>query len=203
MGYNGEIVVVKSQASPRDLGPFIDTETHHVSHDWPLQHGWRAIHVMPYAEPCEYDNDWLAEVSARTGAPVLACWVFESDLAHIRGLSSAGTWECWLNLPSAASLLVEQGLDEVVETLLEEGDDAFDRYRSEHYELEAARLTHAIPSAAQKAAAWARQAGYTVAAEPIEELLRAPRELQVQWGFLKLLYRLGLTTTDFIPDDGD
>lgn len=204
MGFNGEIIVVRSQAAPRSLGPFIDTQGHEVRTDRPLRDAWRALHVRPFAEPYEYDDDWLAEVSANTGAPVLACWVFESDLAHIRGLSSAGVWDCWLNLPYAASMLVEDELEQVAPGLLEEGDpDALDRYRSEHFEEESARLTREIPLAAQKAAAWAEQAGYSVPAEPIEELLRAPRELSIQWGFFKLLYRLGLTDTDFDPKAGD
>lgn len=108
----------------------------------------------------EYDDDWLAEVSATTGAPVLACWVFESDVAHIRGLSRTGKWDCWLNLSYAAGMLVEQSLEEVASALLDEGEpDALDRYRSEHFEEESARLTREISLVAQKAAAWAEQAG--------------------------------------------
>jgi hypothetical protein len=204
MGFNGEIIVVRSQANPQDLGRFIGTEDHQVRGDWPLSSGWRAIHVRPWAEPFEYDAEWLAEVSATSGAPVLACWVFESDVAHIRGLSSVGTWDCWLNLPYAASMLADQALDEVAPALSDEGGpDVFDRYRSERLAEESARLTREIPLAAQQAAAWAAQAGYTVRAEPIEELLRAPREQFVQWGFFKLLYRLGLTDTDFDPEAED
>lgn len=203
MGFNGEIIVVRSEVTPRALGPFIDTESHPVRGDWPLRNGWRAIHVRPFAEPYEYDGAWLAGLSATTGAPVLACRVFESDLAHIRGLSSAGDWDCWLNLPYAAGMLVEQGLEEVAPALLEGEPDALERYRAQRFEEESVRLTREIPLAAQKAAGWAEQAGYAVPAEPVEELLKAPRELFIQWGFFKLLYRLGLTDTDFDPEADD
>jgi hypothetical protein len=205
MGFNGEIVVFRSQADPKELGRFIGTEHHVIRSVWPLNGDWRAIYIRPYAEPYEYDDEWLAELSATTDAPVLACWVFESDVAHIRGLSSAGAWDCWLNLRYAASMLVEQGLDDDGPDLMEQDDpaDAFDRYRSKHFEEESARLTREIPLAARKAAAWAEQAGYAVPAEPIEALLRAPRELFIQWGFFKLLYRLGLTDTDFDPNAED
>ena len=169
-----------------------------------MRHGWRAIHVRPFAEPYEYDDDWLAEVSVTTGAPVLACWVFESDVAHIRGLSTAGRWECWLNVSYAASMLVERELEEAAPALLDEGGpDALGLYRSKHIEEESARLMREIPLAARKAVAWAEQAGYTVPVEPVEELLRAPVEVFIQWGFFKLLYRLGLTDTDFDPETGD
>ncbi len=203
MGFNGEIIVVRSQANPEDLGRFIGTVGHDVRGDWPLSGGWRAIHVRPWVEPYTYDYEWLAEVSATSGAPVLACWVFESDVAHIRGLTSVGTWDCWLNLPYAASMLAEQALDGAAALNDEGGPDVSDHYRSQRLAEESARLTREIPLAAQKAVAWAEQAGYAVRAEPIEELLRAPRELFIQWGFFKLLYRLGLTDTDFDPDAED
>jgi hypothetical protein len=170
MGFNGEVIVVRSQASPEDLGRFIGTVGHDVRFDWALSGGWRAIHVRAWAEPYSYDHEWLAEVSATSGAPVLACWVFESDVAHIRGLSGAGIWDCWLNLPYAASMLAEQALDEAAPALNGEGDpDVSDHYRLERAAEELARLTREIPLAAQQAAAWAAHAGYTVHAEPIEE----------------------------------
>ena len=204
MGFNGEVIVVRSQASPEDLGRFIGTVGHDVRFDWALSGGWRAIHVRAWAEPYSYDHEWLAEVSATSGAPVLACWVFESDVAHIRGLSSAGAWDCWLNLPYAAGMLAEQAVDEAAPALNDEGaPDVSGHHHAERLAEESARLTREIPLAARRAAAWAAQAGYPVRAEPIEELLRAPRELFIQWGFFKLLYRLGLTDTEFDPDAED
>jgi hypothetical protein len=96
---------------------------------------------------------------------------------------------------------VEQGLEEVRSRSARRGEPgALERYRLERFEEESARLTREIPLIAQKAAVWAEQAGYSVPAAPVEELLKAPCDLFIQWGFFKLLYRLGLTDTDFDPE---
>jgi hypothetical protein len=43
----------------------------------------------------------VAELSQTAAGPVLACLVFESDTAHIRGISEAGHWEALLNAEHA------------------------------------------------------------------------------------------------------
>lgn len=202
MGFNGEIIVVRSDAEPEKLGRFIGTEGHEIHGDWPLIDGWRAIHVRPYAEPYKYDDEWLAELSANTGAPVLACWVFESDVAHIRGLSGAGAWTAWLNVPYAAYMIVQEALREIDTELFEAGgQEAIDGYLAQHCPEAQAHLESEISLVSRQAAEWAAQAGHSVPAEPVEELLNAAPEVFVQWGFFKLLYRLGLMETDFDPDD--
>lgn len=200
MGFNGEVVVFRSAAEPRDIAPLVGTETHELLDVWPLKDGWRAMHIRPYAQPYKYDAEWLAATAENTGAPVLACWVFESDVAHIRGLShGAGAWEAWLNIPYGAEMMTR---DTVIEEWLELPQPEADRLWTRTVEAAAERMAAGIPSAAMRAAEWAGQAGYAVPAGPIEELLAGPTELFVEVGFFKLLVRLGLAEADFDPGDG-
>lgn len=201
MGFNGEIVVVQGGARPADRGAFIGVKDGEFLAEWPLKDGWRAIHVEP-SEDDKYDDYWLAEALEVTGAPVLACWVSGGDVAHIRGLSGAGDWDTWLNLPRAATMIVDELLEDVAEDLAEEGGQAaVDRFRSVQRREMLNRLEYELPLAARKAAEWAAAAGYRVPAGPVEDLLSARRETSVQWGFFQLLYRLGLRETDFEPED--
>jgi hypothetical protein len=203
MGFNGEIVVVQGGPRPADRGAFIGVQEDEFVAEWPLRDGWRAIHVEPSEASGDdkYDDYWLAETSELTGAPVLACWVSGGEVAHIRGVSGAGDWDTWLNLPQAARMIVDELLEDVADDLAEDGGQAaVDRFRAVQGREMLTRLEYELPLAARKAAEWAAEAGYRVAAGPIEELLSARREALVQWGFFKLLYRLGLRETDYVPE---
>lgn len=148
----------------------------------------------------KFDDYWLAEAAELTGAPVLACWVSAGEVAHIRGVSKAGEWDTWLNLPHAATMIVDELLDDVADDLYEEGgQEAVARFRAVQRREMLNRLEYELPLAARKAAEWAAEAGYRVPAGPIEELLSARREDFVQRGFFDLLYRLGLRETDDDP----
>lgn len=194
MAFNGEIVVVRGSVG--------GTEEHELVAEWPLKDGWRALHLDP-GDDDKYDDEWLAETSAATGAPVLACWVLDGDVAHIRGVSGAGDWDAWLNPPSAARMIAQDVFDDVIADLAEEEDglEAVDRLLATQSKEMLARLESEIPLAARKAAEWAAQAGYRVPADPIEDLLSARLEAVAHWGFFRLLYRLGLRETDLDPAD--
>ena len=91
MGFNGEVLVGRGAGFVGALNQFWNWDEE-VSSDWPLRDGWRAVHVRTPAF-----GDELAEFAEVVGEPVLACWVLESDMGHIRGISAAGQWEAWLN----------------------------------------------------------------------------------------------------------
>jgi hypothetical protein len=200
MRFNGEIIVVRCGRSS-DCASFIGIREHELGTEWPLRHSWQAIAVSPQDEPYKYDRAWIAEIATITGAPVLACWVSEDRVAHIRGLSDAGGWDAWLNPRYAAFLAVQEILEEIGGELYEEGGRAaIDRYLAERCPEVFARLEAAIPEASRRAAEWAAQAGFEVPVGPIEDLLSAPRESFVQQGFFELLDRLGLRDGDLVPD---
>jgi hypothetical protein len=201
MGFTGEIVVVQGGTRPADRGAFLGVRDDEFVAEQPLRDGWRAIHVVPADEQDKYDDYWLAEVFELTGAPVLACWVFDSEVAHVRGVSKAGEWDTWLNPPYAATMIVRELLEDVGEDLFEDGgQEAVDRFRTIQTREMLNRLEDEIPLAARKAAEWAAEAGYRVAAGPVEDLLSARPEAVVEWGVFKLLFRLGLRESDFVPE---
>ena len=97
MGFNGDVVVFRSSAELSELAPHVGGDEHPVYLTWPYSDGWQAVHVRHFEQPYEFDERWIADLMDRTGAPVLVCNVFESDVAHVRGASSAGTWRAgWI-----------------------------------------------------------------------------------------------------------
>ena len=84
MGFNGEVLVGRGKDFISALNQFWNWDEE-VSADWSLRDGWRAVHVQTPAF-----GDELTEFAEVVGGPVLACWVFESDMGRIRGISAAG-----------------------------------------------------------------------------------------------------------------
>ncbi|MYW02581.1 hypothetical protein [Streptomyces sp. SID3343] len=182
MSFNGDIVVLRGETSLVDLAPDVGGETHPVYSEWRYAHGWCAVHVRHFAAPRGYDRAWLTALAAATGSPVLVCSVFESDVAHVQGLSGADYWEGWLDPGTAASRLAGDRL------VRAHGRGDWARYRDQA----AAWLEQDRPRVAQAAVRWAAAAGHTVPAGPIAELLGLRRDPFVEDLFFHLLTRLGL-----------
>ena len=187
MGYNGEVLVGRGDAFEAAVRAMWDWD-YDVRSFWPLRDGWHAAHVRDPAE-----DEELEEFARAVGGPVLACWVFESDMGHIRGVGPGGTWEAWLNADYAAHLRA----GEVVGDEMAEGTDPFgspaDQARlallTEEYTAE---LLAERPAAVRSAVAWAGDAGLRADAERIGEILADPWRPQAQRGFFTLLTELGL-----------
>ncbi|MGW1995543.1 hypothetical protein [Embleya sp. NPDC001921] len=182
MGFNGDIVVLRAQTPLTDLAPFVGGNGHPVYGEWSYLDGWRAVHVRHFEDPYAFQGPWLTDLAARTGSPVLVCGVFESDVAHVQGLSGTHFWEGWLDPGTAASRLAQDRWERAG------GRGDFARYRDEA----AAWLEEDRPRVAEAAVRWAAAAGYEVRPEPVLELLALKRDPFVERLFFDLLTRLGL-----------
>ncbi|GCD97481.1 hypothetical protein [Embleya hyalina] len=182
MGFNGDIVVLRADTPLADLAPYVGGEGHPVYAEWAYRDGWRAVHVRHFEDPYAFQGPWLTDLAARTGSPVLVCGVFESDVAHVQGLSGTDFWEGWLDPGTAASRLARNRWHR--------GGDRGDlaRFRGEA----AAWLEEDRPRVAEAAVRWAAAAGYEVRPEPILELLSLRRDPFVEQLFFTLLNHLGL-----------
>ncbi|MET7299493.1 hypothetical protein [Embleya sp. NPDC005575] len=184
MGFNGDIVVLRARTPLPDLAPHVGGNGHPVYGEWSYADGWRAVHVRHFEDPYAFQGPWLTDLAARTGSPVLVCGVFESDVAHVQGLSGTDFWEGWLDPGSAATQLAGDRWNRA----RQQGD--FARYRDEA----AAWLEEDRPRVAEAAVRWAAAAGYRVRPEPILELLGLKRDPFVQHLFFDLLTCLGLVS---------
>ncbi|MFE3197345.1 hypothetical protein [Embleya sp. NPDC059237] len=183
MGFNGDIVVLRADTPLADLAPYVGGEGHPVYAEWAYRDGWRAVHVRHFEDPYAFQGPWLTDLAARTGSPVLVCGVFESDVAHVQGLSGTHFWEGWLDPGTAASRLAQNRWDRGG------GRGDFARFQDEA----AAWLEQDRPRVAEAAVRWAAAAGYEVRPEPILELLGLCRDPFVEQLFFTLLDHLGLT----------
>ncbi|MEU0936428.1 hypothetical protein [Embleya sp. NPDC005971] len=184
MGFNGDIVVLRARTPLADLAPYVGGNGHPVYGEWTYADGWRAVHVRHFEDPYAFQGPWLTDLAARTGSPVLVCGVFESDVAHVQGLSGTDFWEGWLDPGSAATQLAGNRWNRAGQ----HGD--FGRFRDEA----AAWLEEDRPRVAEAAVRWAAAAGYRVPPEPILELLSLQRDPFVQHLFFELLTCLGLVS---------
>ncbi|WP_406281079.1 hypothetical protein [Embleya sp. NBC_00896] len=185
MGFNGDIVVLRAEAPLADLAPFVGGNGHPVYGEWSYAGNWRAVHVRHFEDPYAFQGPWMTDLAARTGSPVLVCGVFESDVAHVQGLSGTDFWEGWLDPGTAASRLAQDRWNKA----RQRGD--FARYRDEA----AAWLEQDRPRVAAAAVRWAAAAGCEATPEPILDLLSRKRDPFVEDLFFDLLDHLGLVPT--------
>ncbi|OPC80950.1 hypothetical protein B4N89_08320 [Embleya scabrispora] len=176
MGFNGDIVVVRGARPLSEFAPYVDAAAHPARTMWESPDGWTATHVRHDDDPFAFERPWVAALAAKADSPVLVCWVFETHVAHVQGVSEAGEWEAWLNPGEAAAHLAMSRLElEAART----GDDVFDRdgdlLRPARYaELRdevAEVLTRARPKVAAAAVRWARAAGRPTTRPAIEGVL--------------------------------
>jgi hypothetical protein len=151
--------------------------------------GWQVGQVR--GGPDDYEGV-LSELMAETGHPVLGAYVLDSDSAHVVGFSPvAGRWATWLQLERAVRLEVEPPMrfDGRVPRV-DERDPGYLRQLDEHR-----RRLLAVGSPAEQAAPnairWAREAGYSVPAEPVLDVMRGS-ETFVEDLFFRLLDALGV-----------
>ena len=200
MGFNGDVVVLRSTEPLSTYTPYADTAIHLTSAVYDYAEGWRAVHVRHYKAPYTYEDAWIAELAQATGAPALVCNIFESDRARVRGSSRAGWWEGWLD-PGSASVAIAA--------------DRYDAFMQENYRgpgsmedvdlgrlvidwetEELRRLERERPATVDAAAAWAAVAGYRVPVEPIAQVLARRRDPFVEDLFFDLLGALGIRKLD-------
>ena len=197
MGFNGDIVVLRGPKPLAELTPFVGTSGHPVEDELAGVDGWRFVYVRHFDHPYSYDLGMLEELFAATGEPVMVCNVFESDVAYIQGLSSAGYWEGWLDPGSAAVYQAGRMLDDAAR---ESGAQVFDAngnfvnpelYASLIQEC-ADTMTRERPEVARAVVDWAADAGRTVALEAVAEHLGLTREPFAEQLFLDLLDVIGV-----------
>ncbi len=196
MGFNGDIVVLRSERPLSAHTPYADTPQHLTGTTWNYLEGWRAVHVRHYEAPSTYADAWIAELAQATQAPVLVCHVRESDVAQVRGSSGAGWWEGWLDPESASSTIAAERYS----AFMEENYEGVDSMQNVDlgqlitgWEAEALlTLERERSTAAHAAVAWAAAAGHSVPVEPVEQLLARSREPFVEDLFFALLNALGM-----------
>ncbi|MFD7242128.1 hypothetical protein [Streptomyces massasporeus] len=146
--------------------------------------GW---HMLQF-EAGVWDDADLPSLVEWSRAPACVAEVSDSSLALVTGLdTNGGRWQAWLNLDTAARLLVEEP-DDVEDQLLWLDTPEF----HEAVRQRCAELDAEIPSTAESARAWAAATGTSVTSQPakIEELLRS-HETFVEDLFSRLLDELG------------
>ncbi|MFB6501362.1 MULTISPECIES: hypothetical protein [unclassified Streptomyces] len=201
MGFSGHLVFARSER-PLLEAPTFDgvfrgpAGTVHAW--WPRPGGWQTLQFVHG----RWSDDFLSALVEWTGAPVCVADVSDSSIALVTGLGTDGRrWQAWLNLDSAAALLVEEPED-VDDTILwtdtPEFDEAVGRKRAE--------LRAEVPADAEGAVAWAAAAGMPVTAarrSRIEETL-CSRETFVEDLFDTLLDELGFPgATEPSPEPED
>jgi hypothetical protein len=111
------------------------------------------------------DADLLPTLAAHVDSPVLAAYVADSDYGWLVGVSRAGQWRAWLDSVTAFGFerdhRIMQGMAKAQARL-------HAHHLIRNYGEPPAR-------AAQAAVTWAANAGYTVAAAPIRQILAARR----------------------------
>jgi hypothetical protein len=194
VGFNGDIVVLRSTKALAELTPFVGTPGHPVDHEWLGVDGWRFVHVRHFDHPYMYDRPMLEELSAATAGPVMVCNVFESDVAYLQGSSSAGYWEGWLDPGSAALYQAGQMLDD-------SGNDVFDDEGAFVDTVQYGRMVQQCadklalerPQVAQAVVDWAAAAGRDVDLEAVVKHLELARDPFVQQLFFDLLEIVGIS----------
>jgi hypothetical protein len=197
VGFNGDVVVFRGPAALPELDPAVGTARHPVYGRWAGADEWQAVHVRHFEEPYAYERTRLEAVAAATGGPVAVCHVFESDVAHLCGLSKSGYWEGWLDPVSTLVYLASRRMEELADAA---GQDAyfvggeFGDHRLYESLAEGLRsdLDRERPAVAEAVAAWAADAGYVVSAEDVVRQLERRKDPFVQDLFFELLELIGL-----------
>lgn len=119
MGYSGHIVVIRSL---RPSGEFTALNGVEVLHERGYRDGWRWVQL---------DGDLpgtLQTLVSETGAPALAAYIVDSDLADVHALTPRGvSWHTYLHQEMASSYAappLEQSADEVARQALAWADEA-------------------------------------------------------------------------------
>jgi hypothetical protein len=163
MGYWGTLIAVRSgENSPAILG---DHGAQVRWHDGTRRgDGWR-VYDVPTNVVGEKPS-LLADLTAATGAPVIAAYIADSDYGQVVGADPSGQqWGAWLSRGTAYAFERDHQL-----MLGEARSVARSRAR-------AVMTGFGSPPAvaARLAVRWAAEAGYSVSAGPIRQLLRTGR----------------------------
>lgn len=187
MGFSGHLVFARSAYGLLDApvfrgrGPGLKNDVH----EWGSRpDGWRTVQLKHGI----WEDVYLPALVEWTGAPVCVADVSDSSVALVTGLDTEGRrWQAWLNLGTAAALLVEEPED-VDDVSLWAATPEFE----EAVAHKRAELDAEVPADARGATAWAAAAGVRAAAPQsrIEELLRRD-ETFVEEQFDALLDELG------------
>ncbi|MFH8419342.1 hypothetical protein [Streptomyces collinus] len=187
MGFSGHLVFARSERPLLEAPLFGSTDPglRDDVHEWqPRPGGWQTLQL----EQGIWEDEDLPALVKWTGAPACVADVSDSSIALVTGLDTDGhRWQAWLNLDSAAALLVEEpeDVDDVsLWIATPEFEEAIGHKRAE--------LDAEVPADSEGALVWASAAGAHAAAQQprIEELLRA-RETFVEELFDALLDELG------------
>lgn len=146
--------------------------------------GWQMLQF----DAGTWDDADLPSLVEWSGAPACVAEASDSSLALVTGLDTiGGRWQAWLNLDTAARLLVEEPDDVEDQLLWLDTPEFHDAVGQRCAELDAE-----IPGTAESAMAWAAATGTSVTSQPakIEELLRS-HETFAEDLFSRLLDELG------------
>lgn len=197
MGFNGDVVVYRSSCALSDLDSSVGTMEHPVFGEWAGNDGWRIVHVRHDGHPFEYEQEWVKRLAEATGFPALVCNVFESDVARLRGVAGSCFVDGWLDPDSATHSLAGGWFQKLAE---EVGEDPYyvggDFGNEQFYDALAAEVRAALdrarPDVVDGLVAWARAAGYDVAAGEVDRLLQRKRTPCVEDLLFELLKLIGL-----------
>ncbi|MGW1994417.1 hypothetical protein [Embleya sp. NPDC001921] len=197
MGFNGDIVVVRGARPLSEFAPHVDTAAHPARTMWESSDGWTATHVRHEDDPYAFERPWLEALAAKADSPVLVCWVFETHVAHVQGVSEAGTWEAWLNPGEAAAHLAMGRLEvEAARAGAEVFDDDGELRRPERYarlrDEVGEVLDRARPKVVAAAVRWARAAGRAAGEGAVDLVLARNQGESGLYVFGLLADRLGV-----------
>jgi hypothetical protein len=197
MGFNGDIVVVRGARPLSEFAPHVDTAAHPARTMWESPDGWTTTYVRHEDDPYAFERPWLEALAAKADSPVLVCWVFETHVAHVQGVSEAGAWEAWLNPGEAAAHLAMGRLElEAARTGADVFDGGGELRRPERYaqlrDEVGEVLDRARPKVVDAAVRWARAAGRAAAAEAVDLVLARNQGESGLYVFGLLADRLGV-----------
>ncbi|MEU5278862.1 hypothetical protein AB0G87_20920 [Streptomyces asoensis] len=201
MGFSGHVVFARGERPLLDAPVFdaLGAEEKRAVHAWPPRPGgWQTLQFHQGV----WEDSHLGGLVEWTGAPVCAADVSDSSVGLVTGVDTGGRrWQAWLNLDSAAALLVEEPED-VDDTSLWAVSDEFAAALSR----KRAELDAEVPADAEGARAWAAAAGVpdtdTAEQSRIEELLRS-HDTFVEDLFDLLLDELGFPRAQAHDEDED
>lgn len=201
MGFNGDIVVLRSATPLDQLAAHVDEPEHEKRSDFSTTGDWQVVHIRHFAAPYELERPWLENLAAATGAPVMTCNVFESDYAFVRGLSRDGYWTVWLDPVSGANRMAELWQTRTLNETAAAGGDIDevylgpDDYRA-MVDENLRELERTRPQTAAQIVAWSAAAGFEVAAADVIPCLARTRDPFVQILFFDLLELIGILPPD-------
>jgi hypothetical protein len=195
MGYTGAFVALhvdEPLAILTEAAGEVEKDDPHV---WSPGSGWHVVQLSGSDLYERFDESWMVDLAARTGAPVLVFTVMHSDYGELRGFSQSGFWSGWIDPFSAVDALA--GARETVYHDTQNGGGDYDEdypmdHRQEWAEDALQEYQRRGPDLAAAVVRWAADTGRVVPVDPVAELMTASVDVFAESQFFELLIRLHL-----------